>query len=232
MALTYIKKYRVERIKLALNASQSKHGCPLPLSEVARIANEYGVQADWVRRIERRDIDTGEFEAYRKSMKKSGVDADAKAGDRVSIGGKATTKFKKKAIRETIIKMIDDGLEIDFASIYEEFGLNTRSTWPKIILSEIEKERAGGEKRPVSPAQRELVMDILRSVGANFGLPGQTTRHKESIEYLLDRYSMAQIHKAIKSLSYVQKTSKALSTDFARKVIWPLLNAVDFRLLK
>lgn len=234
MALTYIKKFRVERLKLAINANHQKHGTPLPIPVLERLAKEFDVQAGWVRRIERRDdIDLDAFFQYRKTLKKAGVDADATAGIRVSIGGKATTASKRLGMRERIAAILDQGLDVDLLEIAEEFGINKRSNWPKIILCELERERAGGEKRPVSPAQRELVFDLLRLMGGDFGLSEkQPTRHKEAVDSLLDRYSMAQIHKAIKNLYHIQKTERAMRSDFAKRVVRPLLAAIDFRLFK
>ncbi|MDA8417144.1 MAG: hypothetical protein M0Z78_08850 [Betaproteobacteria bacterium] len=233
MALTYVKKFRVERLKLAINANHQKHGKPLPMSEVERLAKEFDVQAGWVRRIERRDdIDLDALANYRKTMNKAGVDADTAAGDRVCVGGKASTARKRKGMRERMTALLDQDLEVDLVEIAEEFGVNEKSNWPKIILCELEKERAEGEKRPVSPAQRELVIDILRSMGGDFGLPGQSTRHKEAVDSLLDRYSMAQIHKAIKNLYHIQKTERAMRSDFAKRVVRPLLQAVDFQLFR
>lgn len=233
VALTYIKKNRSERLKLAIQACQKAHGAPLPFGEVEKLAGEFGVKTDQVRRIERRDdIDLVAYQEYRKQLKRQGVDPDQAAGTRIAVGGKATSLSKKKSIRAKLVSLLDSGADIDLPSIAVEFGLLERSTWPRVILSEIQKERWKGEKRPVSREQRELVFDLLQYLGGDFGLPLDNTRHREDVNRLLDRFSLAQVHKAIKNLYHLQRTAKALRTSFGGRVVKPFLDAIDFSLFR
>ena len=118
MALTYIKKYNVERLKLAIQAAQHDHGTPLPLAQVVILAAEFAVQNERVRRIERRtDIDLAGYVEYRRQMKVAGVDPDVSAGSRICVGGKATAKHKGKAIRDELLRLIESGEAIVFSDI-------------------------------------------------------------------------------------------------------------------
>jgi hypothetical protein len=232
MSLVYVRKFKVERLKIAIQGCQKKQGAPLPLTEIGRLASEFSVQSEYVRRIERKDVDLAAYTDYVRKMKLAGVDADKSAGDRVRVGGKESARNKKEQIRKRLQELLEEGADIDFGALNEEFELAPKSRWPQIILSEIQRKAAGKEKRPVSPEQRELVMEMLRALGANFGLPGEQSVHKENVDRLLDKCSMSQIHKAIKNLYHLQRTTRSLRSDFCQRVVRPLLDAVDFTLFR
>mgnify|MGYP001008467715 CR=1 FL=1 len=233
MACKYIRAFRVERLKLSLDAAAKSHGKPLPRDILLLVAGEHGVQEGWARRIERReDIDLDAYRRHRRQMTKIGVDPDESAGKRVAVGGKATRRNKKAEIRSCLMALLDAGADIDLQELGERFGLPERSVWPRIILSELEKERAAGEKRPVSAAQRDLVFDLLRQIGGDFGEPGEVTEHQKAVDLLLSRYSLAQIHKALKNLHHVVRMVRAMRSSFGVKVVKPLLDAIDFRLFR
>lgn len=234
MPMLYVKKYSTERIKLDVVKSQQKHGSPIPLSECNRIAEKHSVKAEWVRRVERRpDIDLVAYEKHRAEMKRSGVDADASAGTKVPVGGKGTSRHKKKEIKERLKEQLASLSGVDLDAIRIEFGLPEKSTWPKSILLEVEKEMAGPGKRPVSVAQADMVFDVLGKLGGRFSdKPGEVTRHQAAVAALLDRFSMAQIHKALKSLYYLQKVDRAMRSGFSRKVTRSLLAAINYDMFR
>lgn len=229
----YIRAYKTERLKLALDVAAKSHGKPLPREVLLRVADEHGVQEAWARRVERRDdIDLAAYQEHRRQMTKLGVDPDESAGQRVPVGGKASSRRKKAEIKAFLAELLDAGNELDLREVAERFGLSERSEWPRIILSELQKEAAGGEKRPVSAAQRDLMFALLMQLGGDFGSPGETTEHKKAVDALLARYSLAQVHKALKNLHHVVRTVRALRSGFGVRIMKPLLDAIDFRIFR
>lgn len=234
MAVAYIKKYPTERLKLAINASQERLGVPLPFDEVQRLALEFDVRPEWVRRVERRrDLDLQACLDYRRQMELAGVDVDSAGGLRVGVGGKKGTRAKATLIRERLFDLMLSGEDIDFLALNTEFELPEKSLWVKQLHSQILKDQAAGEKRPVTDAQKDLLKSILRGLGGQFSdHPGEVTRHDERLNKALSRLSLAQVHKAIKILYYVVKVVRSLRSGFGIKVVKPLLDAIEFKLFR
>lgn len=226
MANSYIKKYKTERLKIAINAAQKKHGSPLPLDVVVQLAGEFQVQSQWVRRTERRtDIDVGAYLQTVRRLRRDGIDADKVAGKKIAIGGAATKKNRKVAIRNRINEMLATGEGADLDKIKAEFGLSDRSRWPLNILCEIEKEQAGKGKRPVSSSQRDLLLKTLCEMTDEF-----TPELTNAALKLADRFSMAQVRKIFPMLYRAAQLRQIAKKGFYKNVAKPFFDLVEFRI--